>query len=324
MGEISANVLDVYSSTLDRDYFGISSVSPCPRETYLRYQEFLSKDGKRRKRDLQFEMLLDDGHYQEAAVISLLKRARYLVTYTGKLQATIHVGRSNIQGHPDGFNTGTLFRKYSSTRMLEIKARNYHSFKRFEELGIEGFPYMQAQVQLYMSAKDLPYSDVESTQLIFKHKETARIADVLVPRDGPYAEGLTKMIDSILVDGEEPKPERNPLCEDCQFYNSCWGSSTVDFTGFQHAELPEASDKWIKGKAYEALGERLTEEAVQEFREAMKEDTKELVTEKLRIMRLRYPRRTFVKEKYIEEFGEDEFNKYCKFSMVTSIKPSIL
>lgn len=325
MGELTNNILDIYKYTPERTYFGVSSISSCPRETYLNYVIFLHKEKDKKKRDLEFLMLLDDGHYQEAEIISLLKRAFYNLEYTGKNQATIHIGRSNIPGHPDGIIKGTIVEDFTSPRMLEIKARNYLAFTKFKELGISGFPKIEVQIQLYMSAEDLPY-EVEECHLIFKHKESTKLEDIKVHKNVEFAARITKETDSIIVDGEVPDPVKCNLCNTCRFYNSCWKqpSPVVDFSGLQFSSLSEASEQWAKGKSYQNLGKVMVEEAMEAFEANIEDDTEEMITDLLKIKRVSFRKRQFSKDLFIEKYGEDAFNEVCEFPKVEYLRPSIL
>ena len=322
MGELSDSILGLYVHSEDRDYFGVSSVSSCPRETYLNYVNFLFKDRAKKKLSPEFKMLLKDGHHQEAIIVSLLRQALYKLEFTGKNQAEIHIGRSKTKGHPDGIIMGTIEKDYEVPRMLEVKARNYTAFSKFREQGIDGFPKMNVQIQLYMSAEDLPYS-VEETHLIFKHKETTKLEDVKVKRNPKFAEKITRDLDSIIVDGQVPDPEKCELCDGCSFYRACWKADapTIDFSGLQFASLAEASEKWIKGKAFSNAGKIMVEEAQEAFQEAIEDDTEELITDTLKILRVSSISRRFSKDLFMEKYGEEAYNLVCNYPKSSHLRP---
>ena len=181
---------------------------------------------------------------------------------------------------------------------------------------------MNVQIQLYMSAEDLPYS-VEETNLIFKHKETTKLEDVKVKRNPKFAEKITRDLDSIIVDGQVPDPEKCELCDTCSFYRACWKADapTIDFSGLQFASLAEASEKWIRGKAFSNAGKIMVEEAVEAFQEAIEDDTEELLTDTLKILRVDFPVRRFSKDLFLDKYSEEEFNTVCSFGRTTYLRP---
>ena len=323
MGVLTENVLDIYRGKERRNYFGISSISTCPRETYYNYKRFqMTNAGEIASDldyDLQLQLLLDDGHYQESEIVDLLVRAGFDLDYVGDNQAEVTIGRSGIKGHPDGFILGGPQIKYKPA-MLEIKARNYQAFKKFSEKGMEAFPRIRAQTQLYMHGNNLPYP-VEETHVIFKHKESVKLADVIEKKDSDFALPLIESVDSIIVDGYEPEPVENPLCEGCRFSNLCWGTPTVDFTNFTAAELTDASDKWMQGKAYQELGKALEEEARAEFTSAMG-DASELLTSSLRVRRNTFQQKRFDSKKFIATNSQDIYDSYCNKIDVTQLRVS--
>ena len=108
MGFLSESVLSIYSKPDVRNYFGVSSVSHCPRETFLNYQWFkktMAGELPKVKVDLVRQALLNDGHYQEAQIVDLIRRAGYRVDKTGENQSEVLIGASKLRGHPDGFLT---------------------------------------------------------------------------------------------------------------------------------------------------------------------------------------------------------------------------
>ena len=61
MGILTSSVLDIYKDKERRNYFGISSISTCPRETYYHYRKFqMTKSGEVASNidyDLQLQLL---------------------------------------------------------------------------------------------------------------------------------------------------------------------------------------------------------------------------------------------------------------------------
>ena len=325
MGEYSLAVLDIFSNrTPFRDYFGISSISPCPRETYLNYVAFriYHDEGKGEAPSRPRSLVMDDGHYQEAAVVSILRRAGYILSHTGKDQVTVTVGEMKTQGHPDGFIRKADGQK--NWRMLEIKARNYASFKLFREQQLKAFPRIKCQIQLYMVGDNLPY-DINETALYFKHKETSSGEDLIVPKDEDYSGRIIESLDDIFVRGIVPEPVEVPMCKGCKFSTLCWEGEVLDFQGLEYKpELDEVSNKWIKGKGYVTIGEELIDEARLELISSMAEGSEEMMTKTLKVLRSSYYSKRFNKALFIEETSQAEYDKYCTPSPVTSTRISLL
>ena len=326
MGILTDNVLDMYRGKERRGYFGVSSISTCPRETYYNYRKFkMVQSGEVEndlEYDLQLQLLLDDGHYQEAEIVDLLTRAGFGLDYVGDNQAEVTVGRSGIKGHPDGFVLSGPQIQEDRPYMLEVKARNYQAFKKFTETGLEGFPKIKAQTQLYMHGNNLPYP-VDQTMIIFKHKESVRLADVIEKKDPDFALPLIEQVDSIIVDGKVPEPVENPLCESCKFSQLCWGTPILDFSNFTYEELTDASQKWIQGPAFKELGEQMITDARAEFTKALGE-TNELFTESLKVKRNSFQQKRFDSKKFIGVNGQDTYDSYCNQIDVTQLRISTL
>ena len=71
---------------------------------------------------------------------------------------------------------------------------------------------------------------------------------------------------------------------------------------------------WIEGDVSEKRGKLLKERAMLEFRDHFDETTNELLTDTLRIKKQGEGiRRTFNKDRFIEEKGEDKYNSFCDF-----------
>ncbi len=325
MGEYSEAVLDVFSSNKPfRDYFGISSVSPCAMETYHNWIAFKTYHATGEAEEIPKDRLLvmDDGHYQEVGIVNILRRAGFVLTYTGKEQVTVKVGKAEIPGHPDGFikkPDGT-----NNRRMAEFKARNYSSFNLFKEEGIKPFPHIKCQVQLYMASPDLPYDDIDETMVYFKHKETSATEDVIEVKDEEYSGPIIESLDAMFIHGEIPKPVRIPMCKGCFKFDKCWNSELLDFTGFDSKpELGWLGDKWIQGKSYEALGEKILEEVEDEVRKHVGK-TEEVFMGPIKVKQSSYPSRRFNKELYLKDHTEEEYFRYCKESITNKMTIRLL
>lgn len=326
MGEYSNAVLDLYSDRKPyRNYFGISSVSPCPKETYLNYVAFrlYHDEGVGESPSRTRSQVMDDGHYQESAVINILRRAGYIISHVGKDQVTVTVGESKIQGHPDGFirpaDGG------NNWRMQEIKARNYASFKLFREQGLKAFPRIRCQVQLYLASEGLPYDNIEECAVIFKHKETALMEDTIETKDEDYSKRLIESLDDIFIREIIPESVERPMCKGCQYASLCWQGEILDFSGIEfRPELKEASEKWVQGKGYITLGEEMVEDARKELLESMGDNKEEMITDTLKVLRSSYYSRRFNKKMFIQENSEAEYDRYCIPTPVNNVRISLL
>lgn len=325
---LTESILRMYSRPRRRNYFGISSISPCPRETYLNYIRHLQSVNKLGDRPApsiteeeqdeanpQLQMLLDDGNYQEAQIVDLLRRSGYGVTYTATDpggQARVTIGQSRIPGHPDGFiHLENPSSEYHA--MLEVKARNYAAFHRFEKFGLDAFPRIRCQVQLYLNSDNLPYPDITECRPLFKHKETTACKDGVEHKDPEYAKRIVENTDQIILAGWVPQPIENPLCTSCKFASLCWnGARLVDFSGFKYSALPEVSQQWIKGHTYKVLGEDMMLKAEQVLEREIG-DVEEMLTEGLVVSQKNSPTRRFNRKQFIKERGEAEYNNYCRF-----------
>ena len=309
---LTETILRMYgASTQRRRYFGASSVSPCPMKTYLNYVRVTNPSEVKDLPNPQLKMLLDDGNYHEASVIDLLRRSGLEIVHTSPKQMEVHIGKGGLIGHPDGFI------KLQNYRLLEIKARNYQAFSQFVSEGLEAFPEIRCQVQLYMAGTNLPWP-VDSALVIFKHKETARTHDVEERASKSYIDPIIEATDRIL-DGWVPEPIENPLCKGCHFFSTCWKEEEVDFSGTNFKSMPEIDQKWIEGDRLFALGKMMREEAEVALTRELGTAT-ELQTEGLRVTKNQYVRRQFNTKDFIKENGEEVYNSYCDFNPVTSIR----
>jgi len=314
MGRLSSAILDTYRNPTRRKYFGISSISPCPRETYLSWIRFNRiKDGLITPEvpNPQHQLLMDDGHFSEAEIVELIRRTGRTVTHTGKNQTEVHVGKANIAGHPDGF----IHELDHSVRLLEVKSRNYQTYKKFVSGGLEAFQRMKCQVQLYLNSYDLPHK-VEVADIVFKHKESVSLYDIEVSKDVDYAGKIIEQTDEIMLGSWEPKPVKTPLCDGCEFFSLCWGAHEIDARHFRYLPLKDVSEKYMQGLGYTTLGEEMIKEAKEELMGALG-DGEELLTDGLRVQKVEQMRRNFNRNKFIKDKGEEEYNRYCDFVSIT-------
>ncbi len=310
----------MYADTREeRQYFGISSLSPCQMETYLNYMNHLqrvnkTKEVEQEEIEPQQLLLMDDGNYGEAQIVDLIRRSGFEVDYTGKDQATVHIGKSKIPGHPDGFVHS------SKTHLLEVKLRSKNNYQKFVEGGLKPFLRIKTQVQLYLSAEDSPYPDTETARVIFKHKESVSLKDHEEIADPEFAGKITEETDQIIQGGFTPEPILTDLCVGCRWSSHCWGGGVVNFSGFQYLNLPEVSEKWIRGDYHATLGKILKDEAEAELLTKMDPTKEEMNTDKLRVTRTTTDTHTFNKKLFLKDHTEREWFNYTKAGTRTTVR----
>ena len=313
-------ILKMYADTRqERTYFGISSLSPCQMENYLNYMNHLQKVNKTKEVETeeiepQQLLLMDDGNYGEAQIVDLLRRSGIETTHTGKDQATVHIGKAKIPGHPDGFIHG------SQTHLLEVKLRQRGNYQKFVEGGLKDFQRIKTQVQLYLSAEDSPYPGIESARVIFKHKESVSLKDHEEVADPEFAGKITEETDQVIQGGFVPEPVLTDLCVGCRWASNCWGGGVVNFSGFQYLSLPEVSEKWIRGDYHATLGKMLKDEAEAELLTKMDPTKEELNTDRVKVTRKTTDTRKFNKKLFLKDHTEREWFDYTVAGTKTTVK----
>ena len=311
----------MYTNTREeRQYFGISSISPCQMETYLNYMNHLQrvnkpKEVEQEEIDPQQLQLMNDGHYGEAQIVDLIRRSGFEVDYTGEDQATVHIGKSKITGHPDGF-----IHLEGKTNLLEVKLRQRGNYQKFVEGGTKVFPRIRTQVQLYLSAKDSPYPGLSSARVTFKHKESASIKDHEEMVDPEFAAKITEETDQVIQGGFTPEPVLTDLCVGCRWSSNCWGGGVVNFSGFQYLSLPEVEEKWIRGEYHETLGKMLKDQAEAELLTKMDPTKEELNTDRIKVTRKTTDTHTFNKKLFLKDHTEREWFDYTVAGTRTTVR----
>lgn len=290
----------------NRTYFGISSLSPCQKETYLNLMNHLQRVNKTKEvtqeeTEPQQLLLMDDGNYGEAQIVDLLRRSGFEVNYAGKDQAEVHVGKAKIPGHPDGF-----IHLDSETYLLEVKLRSRTNYQKFVDQGLKAFPRIRTQVQLYLAAEDSPYPNTESARTIFKHKESVSLNDQQELADPEFAGRIIEESDQVIQGGFVPESVLTDLCIGCRWSDHCWKGAVVDFSGFQYLNLPEVEEKWIRGDFHVAMGNLLKEEAECELLTKMDPTKEEMNTDRLKITRKTTDTSKFNKKLFLKEHTERE------------------
>jgi len=275
----------------DRHGFSVTSVSLCPYATYLNYT---GKD--KAARTAQEYLRMDDGHYQEAEILDQLKKAGFILKYTGKDQMRVTVGGS-ISGRPDG-----LIKIDTKFDLLEIKAMSLERFTRLRQKGLSAFPGYKCQVQLYMASEELR-DIVEGCRFIAKHKDTCRLFDIYEEKDLNFSDSIIEEVSKI-VNGVVPEKPEEPfkLCVGCSHRTSCWQATLTDMSGIKSVSLPEAAAKWKEGKFHRDYGKELISTARETLIEELG-DKDLLLCEDLRVRRITSKSFTIDIGKFVEVFG---------------------
>jgi hypothetical protein len=248
-------------------------------------------------------LVLEDGEYQEQSVLNWLREAGFTIFFTGKTgQMTVHCGRLNIPGHPDG-----ILVLSKEARVLEIKGMNTNRFFNARTSGLEMHQSIRCQVQSYMDSWEIRNLGITKTQIYFKHKDSSRPHDIEIKYEPnwihPIIETTCDILDGTLV----PQPIEIDMCEKCSKVDLCWpgAKSTTDFSEVSTATMPEVEAKLDKGKYYESLGKMMKEEARDEIRKAFAPGTTELLLDNHRATITRFSKSKFDQDKFIHLFGSE-------------------
>lgn len=307
---ISQAVLAAYAKPRpDGIHFGqltVTGISSCAYATYINYhkldqQKFEGVDTLRMK----------NGRYQEAEIVDDLKLAGFNLSNTGKDQLTIHVGKSQVTGRPDG-----LIMVNKKWDLLEIKAMSLGVWTSVKQLGMKAVPYYLTQVQLYMASDEL--KDRTSRCWFYtKHKDSCRPNDLEVPQDLNYSKPIIEALDEIILGKAVISRPEEPiaLCTKCRHNSFCWKEQlVVDMTGLTRKSLREITEQWKQGKHYKDLGETLIEEARAQIIQELGEESKILIDD-LKVTKIVQKRTEFDVQKFIDLYGAENLPK------VQTVKP---
>lgn len=284
--------------------FSLSSVSPCPMRTWY---SILNIEDPQEVTPLS-RLVMEDGEFQEQSVLYWLRKAGFTIFFTGKEQMTLHTGRLNIPGHPDG-----ILILQGAPRILEVKGMNSPRFSNARYSGLEKHQSIRCQVQSYMHSWEIRDLGITKTQIYFKHKETSRPHDLEVVYEpnwiGPIIDRTCDILDGTFI----PKPEEIPMCTGCSKSSTCWPdrATTVDLTNIDVASMPDIEEKYDQGKYMESIGKMLKDEAREEFIKRMGESD-QLILNSHRIQRIIFYRKDFNRSAFISKFGAENLDQVIK------------
>jgi hypothetical protein len=272
----------------------VTGISPCPYGTYINFHKLDPQvtTGQDRIR-------MKNGHYQEAECIDEIRYAGFKLRFTDKEQITVHVGKSSIDGRPDG-----LILMDGREDILSIKAVSIDRYTAVRQRGLEAEPLVRCQEQMYLASKEL--GDRKGTWIYFKHKDSCRPYDIFEPQDLSYSKPIIEALDAIVLGGDEiHRPaEPIPLCVKCRHRATiCWTDTVLlDTSGMKTASLKEVTEKWKEGKFYSTLGKSYMEEARVRIIQELGQDTR-LLLDDLQVTQIIAHRTDFDTKKFVEKYG---------------------
>jgi CRISPR/Cas system-associated exonuclease Cas4 (RecB family) len=274
----------------------ITRISPCPYETFI---EAYNLD-PRENMDPVALMRMEDGHWQEKQIIEHLARTGWEMTHTGEDQMTVHVGRTEIPGRPDGF-----IKVGGAWDQLEVKAVNEDRYHRMVRKGIEG--RIRCQTQLCMSSREERDMGIERTWVYSKHKDSCTPHDFDEIYDPEYAKPVMEAADRIM-EGWKPEKKEHDLCASCNHKVYCWQPDIIlDMDGITAVEgMKKYVDMWKEGKDRERRGKELVKEARGVLEGVVGEDDVALV-EDLKLQRVIRHTPSIPLDRYLEIHGKDHF-----------------
>jgi len=297
-----------------RKSFSCTSLSACPRATYINWKGL-------NPRKPGSSLVLEDGHHQEAVMLSRLKEAGFTLEFVGDDQLTVYSGQAKIPGHPDGFISS-----YDMDRhMLELKAMNNRRFKFFQEVGLEAS--IKAQVQIYLSSRPL---GVEACWVYATRKETALPACRLEERNEEFSREITGRSDEIILGGWEPKAVRSEYCVVCRHSEFCWGQQRlVDFSDATRIESQqELVEAWYIGKMKKDAGKELHDQAKKELGDLLRPEEDNWIacgtvgsqTYGVEVSRIKATKHKFSRQAFVQHFGADRLHLVMKEETSSYIK----
>ena len=279
-------------------HLSITRISPCPYETYLEAHDLDPRENS----DPLALMRMEDGHWQKKQIVENLMKAGWDLTYTGDDQMTVHVGRTEIPGRPDG-----LISVGGKWDQLEIKAVNEDRYYHMKRHGIEG--RIRCQIQLCMSSREERELGIEQTWVYVKHKDSCTPYDFEEKYDSEYVKPIIETADMIM-EGWKPQKQENDLCASCGHKVFCWQPDIIlDLGGISSRDgMKEYVDMWKEGKDRERRGKEMVKEAKAVLDDTVGEDDIVLV-EDLKLQRVIRHNVTIPLDRYLEIHGNEHFKE---------------
>lgn len=275
----------------------VTSVHPCAYATYLNYHHLDDEQF-----DPESRLRMKNGKWQEMEILEDIRRAGFSVKNTGTNQMTVHVGKSQIAGRPDG-----LIVVDGREDLLEIKAMSLAMYTNLKQKGIDAFPSYKCQAQLYQASEELR-SRVKGTWLYVKHKDSCRPYDIFLERDEAYSKPIIEFVDEIVLGkAEVPRPEKPyELCSSCRHKHHCWSETILDTSGIKTLTKPEVVQQWLEARFHLEVGKQLEDEVRVLMKEMLGGNDVlylEDQTVLLEIKRILQHRTKIDEGKFVEKFG---------------------
>ena len=242
---------------------------------------------------------MKNGKWQELEVIEDLTLAGFKLSHVGTNQLKVHMTKVPITGRPDGIIT-----ERGKEHLLEIKAFNYNSYAKIKAEGLEAFPGYKAQVNLYLMSRELK-DRVAGCHFYVKHKDSCIPFSLYEPRDEAFINPIIEAIEEVVVGGAEISRPETPIkyCSMCRKANFCWGTEVLNTEKVLNRSLEDLSNMWLEGKRLSSLGEMQMEDSKAGLIGHISEDEDLLITDSLKVARIRSKRTNISTSKFIEKYG---------------------
>lgn len=291
--------------------FSVTSISPCPYETYLNYTD--KQQPSEHLPAYLSDFAMDDGHYQEDASLAWLRMGGFTLLYVGEQQLTIHVGKMLVPGHPDGIILTPR------ADLLELKAMNYDRFSKIRRSGLAEHPHIKCQVQSYMHSKEFRMLGINHAQILCKHKESSKLCDFQEDYDPAWIGPIIDATDLIVSGKLIPEPRETELCADCYEYARCWSSDRIAPETALTMSIPELEAQYAQGDELYTQGEYLKEEARAKMIELLGEHWS-LLLDNYKVSRIEYKKAVFNQDSFVDLYGADNLGKVMEVKPVTQFR----
>ena len=230
-------------SPMSNGIIRMSLVDNCPRQQgyiAMGFEQDYAETGRS-------QMAADDGNLHEADVVDRLLNAGYRCWNYGEDQSTSHLeaGGLKFRGHPD------LYAETPEGVVLGLEIKGYRDevFRNFVEGSIQPIPGvhhvtnlakltkrpypLMGQLQMYLNSDLATEYGIDNWVLLMKNKNTAELAECIVPKDPVYMDMLVKKWTGFWGLTQAGRlPERffsddSIECRRCLFREKCWGLGEV-------------------------------------------------------------------------------------------------
>ncbi len=234
-------------SPMSNGIIRMSLVDNCPRQQgyiAMGYEQDYPETGRS-------QIAADDGNLHEADIVERLLNAGYRCWNYGSDQTSTHLeaGGLRFRGHPD------LFAETPEGVIVGLEVKGYRDeiFRNFVEGSVQPFPGvhhvtnmaklmkrpypLMGQLQMYLNSDVSANYGIDNWVLIMKNKNTAELAECIVPKDPVYMDTLIKKWTGFWGLTQAGRlPERffsddSIECRRCLFRKKCWNLGEISHTG---------------------------------------------------------------------------------------------